>query len=58
MNSEYPRSSSQITVGYIVLILVLWRDFSVTFQIENVQKIADALGIEPYKLFIEDKEDM
>lgn len=31
--------------------------FQRNISIQNVQKIADALGIEPYKLFIEDEED-
>ena len=29
-----------------------------TIALENVQRIADALEIEPYKLFVEDKDEL
>lgn len=31
--------------------------FRRSISLENIQRIADALGVEPYKLFIENKED-
>ncbi|MBO4857888.1 MAG: helix-turn-helix transcriptional regulator [Treponema sp.] len=31
--------------------------FNRSISLENIQKIADALGIETYKLFIEDTQD-
>lgn len=32
--------------------------FRRSIALENVQRIADALGIEPYKLFLEDNKDV
>lgn len=57
IESDFHKKNLQKSVNFIEHILAIWNDSKESISLENVQKIADALNIKTYLLFIDEGEE-